>query len=81
MSAAAATKPESSIDVWCWRCDKRRTVDIQVLQTIPGVGPWVWGCKCCKAENQLSRIQARRLTHGLPRQGPQRPQGYRAGVG
>ena len=32
---------------------------------IPGVGPWVWGCLACKADNHLSKIQARRLTHGL----------------
>lgn len=53
---------ESAIEVQCWRCNRVRPVDLTTVQNIPAIGPFAWGCKACKADNHLTRIQAWRLT-------------------
>lgn len=55
-------QPETAIEVQCWRCNRVRPVDLTTVQSIPAIGPWVWGCSTCRADNHLTRIQAWRLT-------------------
>ena len=55
-------QPEAAIEVQCWRCNWVRSVDLTTAQNIPAIGPFAWGCKMCKADNHLTRIQAWRLT-------------------
>ena len=55
-------QPETAIEVQCWRCNRVRPVDLTTAQNVPTIGPFAWGCKTCKADNHLTRIQAWRLT-------------------